>query len=237
LSDYFNPTTTFHFQSSVEEWLFHVRLSEYEDSLKTQGYNSIQEVARISVEDLEDIGIFKLGHQKRFLLGIKRIKDLRNRNGKLATPQSPGRTAPFPMGQALSRYSYDVAYPPTPILRATTYSGNSRAVGLPPPAGSVCLEDREEAFNENKAFYQPGARFTNLEGEPAPELLCPIINAYIYVLPLFSEVLNSFYIYNLAYANFVKCIFVRNMHFYISRCLKPSKWQPWQTGWRFCCTW
>jgi hypothetical protein len=73
--------------ASVGEWLLAVRLSEYGHMLWTQGYASLEEVAQISVEDLEDVGIFKLGHQKRFLLGIRRIKDLRS--GRFGRNQSP----------------------------------------------------------------------------------------------------------------------------------------------------
>jgi len=38
-------------------------------------------------EDLEDIGIVKLGHQKRLLLAIKRVKDIKA--GKSFVPHSP----------------------------------------------------------------------------------------------------------------------------------------------------
>jgi hypothetical protein len=31
----------------------------------------------IAWEDLEDIGITRLGHQKRFMLGVKRLKDMK----------------------------------------------------------------------------------------------------------------------------------------------------------------
>jgi len=37
----------------------------------------VDDVTQISIEDLEDVGLYKLGHQKRFLLAIKRIKDLK----------------------------------------------------------------------------------------------------------------------------------------------------------------
>ena len=55
-----------------------LNLSQYTATLLEQGYNSVKDVLSISIEDLEDVGFFMLGHQKRLLLGIKRIKELRS---------------------------------------------------------------------------------------------------------------------------------------------------------------
>lgn len=35
-------------------------------------------MTKLNEEDLEDIGIVKLGHQKKILLAIKRVKDILN---------------------------------------------------------------------------------------------------------------------------------------------------------------
>ena len=40
-------------QGSLEEWLRLLRLEEYGPCLVSQGYSSVQEVATISIEDLE----------------------------------------------------------------------------------------------------------------------------------------------------------------------------------------
>lgn len=42
------------------------------------------DVTTLTWEDLEDIGIIKLGHQKKILLAIKRVKDIIS--GKVASP-------------------------------------------------------------------------------------------------------------------------------------------------------
>jgi len=69
-----------HIPGSLEEWLRLLRLEEYGPSLMSQGYATVQEVATISIEDLEDTGFYRLGHQKRLVLGIRKIKELsRNR--------------------------------------------------------------------------------------------------------------------------------------------------------------
>jgi len=65
-----------HIPGSLEEWLRLLRLEEYGPSLMSQGYTTVQEVATISIEDLEDTGFYRLGHQKRLVLGMRKVKDL-----------------------------------------------------------------------------------------------------------------------------------------------------------------
>jgi hypothetical protein len=61
----------------MEEWLRLLRLEEYGPALHQQGYQTVEDVTQLTWEDLEDIGIVKLGHQKKILLAIKRVKDVR----------------------------------------------------------------------------------------------------------------------------------------------------------------
>lgn len=60
----------------LEDWLSLLRLEEYTTSLKQQGYTSVEQMTQLTWEDLEDIGITKLGHQKKVMLAIKRVKDI-----------------------------------------------------------------------------------------------------------------------------------------------------------------
>ena len=71
-------------QGSLEEWLRLLRLEEYGPCLVSQGYTSVSEAATISIEDLEDTGFYRLGHQKRLTLAIRRLKELGR--GAAATP-------------------------------------------------------------------------------------------------------------------------------------------------------
>lgn len=49
-------------QDSLMDWLQHLQLEEYYDALTADGYyNSIDHVVEITWEDLEEIGIKKLG--------------------------------------------------------------------------------------------------------------------------------------------------------------------------------
>ena len=69
LPNYIPPT--------LDEFLHLVRLTEYRGLFANQGYVTIDDLVQISIEDLEDIGVYRLGHQKRLLLAIKRAKDLK----------------------------------------------------------------------------------------------------------------------------------------------------------------
>lgn len=53
-----------------------LRLDEYIQPLLAQGYRQVRDVTQLPWEDFEDIGIVKLGHQKKLLLAMKRIKDI-----------------------------------------------------------------------------------------------------------------------------------------------------------------
>lgn len=64
-------------QGSLEEWLQLLRLEEYLPAFLDQGYQTVDDVTQLTWEDLEEFGIVKLGHQKKIMLAIKRIKDIR----------------------------------------------------------------------------------------------------------------------------------------------------------------
>lgn len=87
---------------SLDEWLRLLRLEEYGAALGCQGYSTIEDVTQLTWEDLEDIGIVKLGHQKRILLAIKRVKDLR-----------AGKTFPPPNTPLFATHSQALPSEPT----------------------------------------------------------------------------------------------------------------------------
>ncbi|XP_035790707.1 uncharacterized protein LOC118466010 [Anopheles albimanus] len=78
---------------SIEEWLRLLRLEEYVQPLLAQGYQTVHDVTQLTWEDLEDIGIVKLGHQKKILLAIKRVKDIIS--GKMMQQQQQHHQPPY----------------------------------------------------------------------------------------------------------------------------------------------
>ncbi|XP_058064419.1 uncharacterized protein LOC131214077 [Anopheles bellator] len=81
---------------SIEEWLRLLRLEEYVQPLLAQGYQTVHDVTQLTWEDLEDIGIVKLGHQKKILLAIKRVKDIIS--GKILMMDTPSYASTSGMG-------------------------------------------------------------------------------------------------------------------------------------------
>uniref|UniRef100_A0A3B3WFI8 Caskin-2 n=1 Tax=Poecilia mexicana TaxID=48701 RepID=A0A3B3WFI8_9TELE len=62
--------------SDLGEWLSVIGLPQYQKRLCDNGYDSIAIVKDITWEDLQEIGITKLGHQKKLMLAVKRLCDL-----------------------------------------------------------------------------------------------------------------------------------------------------------------
>ncbi|XP_038592600.1 caskin-2-like isoform X3 [Micropterus salmoides] len=62
--------------SDLGEWLSMIGLPQYQKRLCDNGYDSIPIVKDITWEDLQEIGITKLGHQKKLMLAVKRLSDL-----------------------------------------------------------------------------------------------------------------------------------------------------------------
>ncbi|KAM4033616.1 caskin-2 isoform 2-T4 [Anomaloglossus baeobatrachus] len=58
------------------DWLSQLGLPEYHKQLSENGYESLTSVTELTWEDLQEIGIHRLGHQKKLLLGVKRLLDL-----------------------------------------------------------------------------------------------------------------------------------------------------------------
>ncbi|XP_075702908.1 caskin-2 [Rhinoderma darwinii] len=58
------------------DWLSQLKLPEYHKQLSENGYESLSSVTELTWEDLQEIGIHRLGHQKKLLLGVKRLRDL-----------------------------------------------------------------------------------------------------------------------------------------------------------------
>ncbi|XP_070596033.1 caskin-2 isoform X4 [Erythrolamprus reginae] len=58
------------------EWLSAIGLPQYHKKLVSNGYDSINIVTDLTWEDLQEIGVNKLGHQKKIMLAVKRLTDL-----------------------------------------------------------------------------------------------------------------------------------------------------------------
>ncbi|KAM3624603.1 uncharacterized protein V6R79_025415 [Siganus canaliculatus] len=78
-----------HKPANLGDWLSHLGLSQYYQVLVQNGYENIDFVSDISLEDLQEIGITKLGHQKKLMLGVRRLKEIQRGDSSSEPPQSP----------------------------------------------------------------------------------------------------------------------------------------------------
>uniref|UniRef100_A0AAY4AQ38 Caskin-2-like n=1 Tax=Denticeps clupeoides TaxID=299321 RepID=A0AAY4AQ38_9TELE len=62
--------------SDMGEWLSTIGLPQYHKKLAENGYDSISIVKDLTWEDLQEIGITKLGHQKKLMLAVKKLCDI-----------------------------------------------------------------------------------------------------------------------------------------------------------------
>ncbi|NXL72454.1 CSKI2 protein, partial [Leptocoma aspasia] len=80
--------------ADLMDWLSAIGLPQYHKKLVNNGYDSITIVTDLTWEDLQEIGINKLGHQKKIMLAVKKLRDLRKSlnqaEATLARRKAPG---------------------------------------------------------------------------------------------------------------------------------------------------
>ncbi|XP_061684951.1 caskin-1-like isoform X2 [Syngnathoides biaculeatus] len=90
-----------HKPANLADFLSHLGLSQYYQVLVQNGYENIDFISDISLEDLQEIGISKLGHQKKLMLGVRRLKDLQRGGVGPAAQESPSTPPSSPSGRSV----------------------------------------------------------------------------------------------------------------------------------------
>uniref|UniRef100_A0A3B3DWQ5 CASK interacting protein 1 n=1 Tax=Oryzias melastigma TaxID=30732 RepID=A0A3B3DWQ5_ORYME len=89
--------------NNLEEWLSAIGLSQYHQVLVQNGYENIDFITDITWEDLQEIGITKLGHQKKLMLAVKKLAELQRVTDGRGSP----RKKPPPITQQQEVMSID----------------------------------------------------------------------------------------------------------------------------------
>ncbi|XP_029013572.1 caskin-1 isoform X7 [Betta splendens] len=97
--------------ASLGEWLSAIGLSQYHQVLVQNGYENIDFITDITWEDLQEIGITKLGHQKKLMLAVKRLAEMQRSSEGRSSP----RKRPPPITQQQEVMSVD-SPPPDELM-------------------------------------------------------------------------------------------------------------------------
>ncbi|XP_070339723.1 caskin-2 isoform X2 [Equus asinus] len=195
------------------EWLCALGLPQYHKHLVSSGYDSMGLVAELTWEELQEIGVNKLGHQKKLMLGVKRLAELRR---GLLQGEAPGeggcRLARGPELMAiegLENGDGPAAAGPrlltfqgselSPELQAAMAGGGPEPLPLPPARSpsqeSIGARSRGSGHSQEQPAPQPNGgdpstpQERNLpEGTERPPKLCPPLPsqgppAYVFMYP------------------------------------------------------
>uniref|UniRef100_F7AP69 Ephrin type-A receptor 10 n=1 Tax=Ornithorhynchus anatinus TaxID=9258 RepID=F7AP69_ORNAN len=69
-----HPFSAFPCFSSVGEWLEAIELERYKDNFAAAGYRSLEFVARLTIQDVANLGITTMEHQRQLLAGIQALR-------------------------------------------------------------------------------------------------------------------------------------------------------------------
>ncbi|ELW68315.1 Caskin-2 [Tupaia chinensis] len=182
-------------QLSIAEWLPNYIPSHKQ--LVSSGYDSMGLVADLTWEELQEIGVNKLGHQKKLMLGVKRLAELRR--GLLqgdALGEGGRRLARGPELMAIEGLENGegpaVAGPRlltfqgselSPELQAAMAGGGPEPLPLPPARSpsqeSIGARSRGSGHSQEQPAPQPGGGDANTlqernlpEGTERPPRLC-----------------------------------------------------------------
>ncbi|TNN03164.1 hypothetical protein fugu_000193 [Takifugu bimaculatus] len=59
---------------SIDDWLDSIKMSQYKSNFMAAGYNTLDSVARMSLEDVRHVGVELLGHQRRIISSIQTLR-------------------------------------------------------------------------------------------------------------------------------------------------------------------
>ncbi|XP_073683871.1 caskin-2 [Garra rufa] len=127
--------------SDIGKWLSAIGLPQYQKKLAENGYDSINIVQDITWEDLQEIGITKLGHQKKLMLAVKKLTDVQKARKNQAE------------GQALLQRR---RAPPTLELVAIEHHDSSECPSSPLSPKMLTFQDSELSIELQNAMARSG---------------------------------------------------------------------------------
>ncbi|XP_027591849.2 caskin-1 isoform X2 [Pipra filicauda] len=125
-------------------WLSMIGLSQYYKVLVENGYENIDFITDITWEDLQEIGITKLGHQKKLMLAVKKLAELQRAELGKYEPGTLKRKASGPCPEVL-------------------------AIESPPPEPPECQSPKMTTFQDSELSSELQVAMTGEAPEEPPE--------------------------------------------------------------------
>ncbi|NWY13337.1 CSKI1 protein, partial [Aphelocoma coerulescens] len=125
-------------------WLSMIGLSQYYKVLVENGYENIDFITDITWEDLQEIGITKLGHQKKLMLAVKKLAELQRAELGKYEPGTLKRKASGPCPEVL-------------------------AIESPPPEPPECQSPKMSTFQDSELSSELQVAMTGEAPEEPPE--------------------------------------------------------------------
>ncbi|XP_053708426.1 caskin-1 isoform X8 [Synchiropus splendidus] len=154
--------------ANLGEWLSAIGLSQYHQVLVQNGYENIDFITDITWEDLQEIGITKLGHQKKLMLAVKRLAEMQRNSDARGSL----RKKPPPITQQQEVMSMD-SPPPDELMspKTTTFQDSELSNDLhavtQPPQEVKCQRARTLSKDHDEAT--PGGGGGGGAGPPKKE--------------------------------------------------------------------
>ncbi|XP_037333131.2 caskin-2-like isoform X2 [Pungitius pungitius] len=137
--------------ADLGEWLSAIGLQQHHKKLSENGYDSISIVRDLTWEDLQEIGIIQLGHQKKLMLAVKKLCDVQRATQQAEAGHGTLRRK-APGGLRLVAIE-----PPDPA-----------GEGSPPPSPrTLSFQDSELSAELQTAMYEEGSAIRSQENMEA----------------------------------------------------------------------
>ncbi|XP_048104358.1 caskin-1 isoform X2 [Alosa alosa] len=102
--------------ASLAEWLSGIGLAQHYQTLVQNGYDNMDFIKDVSIEDLQEIGITKLGHQKKIMLAVRRLVEPNKEVDSRSEPSQSDASSEQPIKSSPS-VEDEVSTSPSPRLR------------------------------------------------------------------------------------------------------------------------
>uniref|UniRef100_A0A915IU74 SAM domain-containing protein n=1 Tax=Romanomermis culicivorax TaxID=13658 RepID=A0A915IU74_ROMCU len=155
-------------EATVTEWLSALDLIEYSTVFSSQGYDTMDKIMQMIFEDFEDVGVKKLGHLKKFLCALKKIKDGRQSNNNNNQRKS---TISFDSSCSSSSSNNNIIDQATEVLVINHHTANGHKSQS--PYAMVTFQQSPKPLSQSQDLSDCHARSPVPTLCPSPMILSP----------------------------------------------------------------